>query len=130
MHYLECIALLRYLLQRLCEGQRVQVPVTVVEEVISNLLNVKTLLGEEVSPKVQMLLNDNMVAASQIRDMQGMESLTGSMKDILVDGVNSIKSSIELEAFEYYKTHDFDDTEEVIPIMRSVVTTALAEGVI
>lgn len=56
--------------------------------------------------------------------------LTQSMKEALVSGVSELLSTLRLKVFDFYKYNDFEPTEELIPIMRAVVTEALRKGVI
>lgn len=130
MHYLECIALLKYLLNLLYEGQRTQVPLSVTEEVASNLLNIKTLMGKDLSTDCEAAINDCMSASTQLMHMTGMQVLSANMKNILVEGVSTVVSTLSLEAFEYYKTHDFEDNDQTRPIVMDIVKCALEEGVI
>lgn len=129
MRYLECIALLNYQLRKLCAGQRTQVPVSVADETLQTLMNIQTLLGDNVG-ELTMRINDIMRAIGIINSTQGMVVLTETMKKTLVDGLTEIHDAICLRAFEYYKVTDFEPTEQIIPVMRRVVEVALEKGVI
>lgn len=129
MRYLECIALLNYQLKKLCAGQRTQVPVSVADETLQTLLNIQTLLGDNVG-ELTMRINDIMRAIGIINNTQGMVVLTETMKKTLVDGLTEIHDSICLKAFEYYKVTDFEPTEQIKPVMRRIVQVALEKGVI
>lgn len=129
MHYLECIALLNYQLKKLCAGQRVQVATSVAEETLQTLINLQTLLGNDIG-ELTMRIHDIMNAIGVITAQSGMDVLTDAMKKSLVDGLTEVHDAICLKAFEYYKVTDFQPTEQIIPVMRRVVQVALDKGVI
>ena len=129
MRYLECIALLNYQLKKLCAGQRAQVPVSVADETLQTLLNVQTLMGDNIA-ELSMRIADVMRAIGVITNTSGLLVLTEAMKKTLIDGLTEIHDNICLRAFDYYKVNDFDVTEQIIPVMRRVVEVALEKGVI
>ena len=130
MHYLECIAMLEFLLKKLHSGQRTQVPVTVVDDVQQVLVQVDRKLQQETSPEIKARIRDAMEAAAEVQGITGVLVLTDNMKLALTSGVTELLSSTQMLAYEYYKYNDFDPTPEIIPIMRGVVSTALARGAI
>ena len=129
MHYLECIALLNYQLKKLCAGQRTQVPVSVADETLQTLMNIQTLLGDNIA-ELTMRINDIMRAIGIVNSTHGLVVLSETMKKTLVDGLTEIHDNICLKAFDYYKVNDFEPTEQIIPVMRRVVSVALEKGVI
>ena len=56
--------------------------------------------------------------------------LTQQMKNVLVSNINDLLSTLRLKVFDYYKYREFEVTDEIIPIMRDVVSEALRKGVI
>ena len=129
MHYLECIALLNYLLRKLCAGQRMQVPATVAEEVQQTVIAVNKRLPKDAFNET-MRANDIMDSISVIKSTDGLVYLTEQMKNTLIDGITELCDGLCLRAFTYFQTNDFEPTEEMIKIMRNVVSVALEKGVI
>lgn len=130
MHYLECIALLEFLQKKLCNGQRQQVPVSVVEEVQQSVVALQKRLANERSSELTSSFRDVMEAICVVKNTEGILFLPDAMKTALNDGMDSLIHHICLLAYVYFKTHEFEPTEQVIPIMRRVVKSALMEGVL
>jgi len=65
-----------------------------------------------------------------IKSTNGLLHLTEGMKNTLTSGISELSNLISLEAYQYFQTHDFEPTEEIIPVMRSIVSVALAKGVL
>lgn len=132
MNYLECISLLNYLLKRLHAGQRQQVPVTVVTEVMTVLLSVnKKLSSMDLNdPMLPTRINDILGSINLIKSTAGLTHLSEVMKNSLVSGITELRDGICIEAYTYYQINEFDPTEQIVPIMRTVVEVALAKGVI
>ena len=130
MHYLKCIALLNFLLKKLCEGQRQQVPVSTVNEAQRIMVSLKSLLEESESVEIAVRLDDIMSAIISIKSTEGLTFLTEAMKESLVVGIREMSDMIAIEAFMYFRLHDFELTEEIKPVLRSVVEVALEKGVI
>lgn len=65
-----------------------------------------------------------------IKSTNGLINLTDAMKNTLVSGISEISDLISLLAYSYFQTHDFEPTNEIIPVMRNVVRVALAKGVL
>ena len=124
MSYLECIAMLQYLLRKLYSEQRQQVSVSIVKEVQLILTQVKKKLGDDLDCSVSSGLDDLFRATQEITT-SNVQVLTATMKGALVDGIEELVSTLQLAAFEYFKVHDFEPTESVIPVMRDVVKCAL-----
>lgn len=129
MRYLECIEMLQYLLKRMCAGQRKQVPVSACDEVQSVVIQIQKKLDKDLTPLEQAIVRDLMGAIALATETSGMLNLTDNMKNSIVDGLNELLAAVALKAFEYYRTHDFDPTPEIIPIMRMVVQVAVDKGV-
>lgn len=128
MRYLECIALLQYLLKKLCAGQRQQVPASVTEDVLTNIIAVNKRLEKEDHPEITMRIRDVMTSTTEIKETKGIINLTDAMRNSLTSGIAELQDAICLLAFEFFKTNDFEPTPQIIPIMRQVVKTALAKG--
>lgn len=130
MRYLECIAMLEFLLKKLHSGQRTQVPVTVADDAQQVMVQLNRKLEDNQDTELRVKLRDTMEAIAEVNNVQGILVLTDAMKQALVSGVTDLLNTLQLLAFVYFKYNDFEPTEEVIPIMRNVVATALARGVI
>ena len=130
MHYLKCIEMLRYALNALKDGQRVQVPVTTCEDVQTVLLRVQKTIPNDISPVDQATINDVLSATTLAKQTPGLLNLTDEMKSAVIDGVRELKASVAIMAFNYFVTHDFEPDESIIPIMRDVVQCALDKGVL
>lgn len=130
MHYLECIALLEFLQKKLFAGQRVQVPVTVVDEVQTSIIALRKRLEKENNAEIDSRIRDLMESVFVIKSTNGLVNLTDAMKNTLVSGISEVSDLISLLAYSYFQTHDFEPTNEIIPVMRNVVRVALAKGVL
>lgn len=130
MRYLECIAMLEFLLKKLHSGQRTQVPVTVADDAQQVMVQLNRKLEDNQDTELRVKLRDTMEAIAEVNNVQGILVLTDAMKQALVSGVTDLLNTLQLLAFDYFKYNDFEPTEGVIPIMRNVVATALARGVI
>lgn len=130
MRYLECIAMLEFLLKKLHSGQRTQVPVTVADDAQQVMVQLNRKLEDNQDTELRVKLRDTMEAIAEVNNVQGILVLTDAMKQALVSGVTDLLNTLQLLAFDYFKYNDFEPTDEVIPIMRNVVATALARGVI
>lgn len=130
MRYLECIAMLEFLLKKLHSGQRTQVPVTVADDAQQVMVQFNRKLEDNQDTELRVKLRDTMEAIAEVNNVQGILVLTDAMKQALVSGVTDLLNTLQLLAFDYFKYNDFEPTEEIIPIMRNVVATALARGVI
>lgn len=127
MHYLECVALLSYLLKKLQADKRVQVPVSILNDVMTVLIGVNKKLESELDnqPLIRVRLEDAMGATQTIRAVEGITYLTDTMKNSLVSGVTELQQSICLLAYDYFELHDFEPTEKIIPVLRIVVQAHL-----
>lgn len=130
MRYLECIAMLEFLLKKLHSGQRTQVPVTVADDAQQVMVQLNRKLEDVQDTELRVKLRDTMEAIAEVNNVQGILVLTDTMKQALVSGVTDLLNSLQLLAFDYFKYNDFEPTEEVTPVMRGVVATALARGII
>lgn len=130
MRYLECIAMLEFLLKKLHSGQRTQVPVTVADDAQQVMVQLNRKLEDNQDTELRVKLRDTMEAIAEVNNVQGILVLTDAMKQALVNGVTDLLNTLQLLAFDYFKYNDFEPTEEIIPIMRNVVATALLRGVI
>lgn len=130
MRYLECIAMLEFLLKKLHSGQRTQVPVTVADDAQQVMVQLNRKLEDNQDTELRVKLRDTMEAIAEVNNVQGILVLTDAMKQALVSGVTDLLNTLQLLAFDYFKYNDFEPTEEIIPVMRNVVATALARGVI
>ena len=124
MRYLKCIAMLNYALRVLKADTRQSVPVSKMSELLTLLTSLRAMLNADQvqDTMVQVKMMDLLSSVVQIqKSAQGIMTLTDNMKQGLIDGVNSVKDSVCVEAFKFYRTNDFEPTPEVIPVMREVV---------
>ncbi len=129
MKMLECIAMLNYLLDQLQSGKRVQVPVSVYEEVKQVLIPLYKKVTMFSDDATQLAIEQLMEAVNLV-DVSSMQYLTDTSRDALVEGVSAVKDAVAMQAFEHFKTNDFDPTADIIPLMRDVVRVAAMKGVI
>jgi len=122
--------MLEFLLKKLHSGQRTQVPVTVADDAQQVMVQLNRKLEDNQDTELRVKLRDTMEAIAEVNNVQGILVLTDAMKQALVNGVTDLLNTLQLLAFDYFKYNDFEPTEEIIPIMRNVVATALARGVI
>ncbi len=134
MHYLECITLLNYLLEKLNVGQRTQVPISVCDEIMSVLLQINKKL--ENKPQDAMLvaaLQDVYLAASAAKQTLGVLVLTDAMKCALTDGLMKIKRTLAIVAYRYFQHSDTipdEPSKELVKVLRDVVSVAAEEGLV
>ena len=130
MHYLKCIELLKYALDKLNVGQRRQVSVQGCSEVQMVLLNVQKTLKDDLNPMEQSIISDVLQAIVLATKTPGLLCLTDEMKNSMVEGINELRASIALKAYSYFLVHEFEPTEHIIPLMRFVVECALEKGML
>lgn len=123
MKYLDCMEMLNYGLQILKENQRVQVPVSKLNELLMVVTRTTERLKDEQTPAFRTTRDDIIQAISVIQDMKSVKYMSDNMKNNLVDGVETLKLEVAKLAYEYYSMCDFEPTKEIIPIMRDVVRT-------
>lgn len=102
-------------------------------ELLGCLNSLKGMLVEEQisNPMASATINDLMNAALISSNQNlGMVNITDTMKQELINGVDSIKVIVCTEAFNFYDTHDFEPTPEVVPIMRDIVEVAADNGLL
>ena len=128
MIYLDSIALLNYNLKKLNADKRDQVPTSVLPEIrqISSVATTK--IGTEPRLMYKMAYEDLLEALVTAQSLTGMKNLTDKMKQMVIDGIRTMKRELCVEAYDYYSTHDFEPTEQIIPIMREVVKEHLFGG--
>lgn len=127
MHYLRCIALLDYTLSKLYNGQRMQVPVSRVDEAQSNVIQLSKILKNQ-SVEVQAKIRDVLEALQTVQTVQGLLYLTNEMKQAITSGLADLQNTLRLEAFEFFKVNEFEPNAQTIPVMRKIVQAALDAG--
>lgn len=130
MKYLECLMMLDYLLRKLHAGQRVQTPVSALNDLKTTIVDVERKLGNDVTIEIYAIFRDLQQSLFLVNFDAGTQFITDKMKEALTSGVSDLHSEICLLAFEFYKVNDFEPTETIIPIMRSVVTVAAQKGLV
>lgn len=133
MRYLNCIEMLNYALRVLKADSRQPVPVAKMNELLTCLNSVqKMMTNEQVSDALtSAVLNDLMGATLTVTSQTvGMKNITDTMKQELISGVLSVKSSIAEVAFFYYSKHEFEDDPAIVPLMRDVVEMVAEKGLL
>lgn len=71
---------------------------------------------------VEVTLKDLMSSTLSIMhsDLK-LQNLTDTMKQELISGVINIRNAVAIPAYSYYRNTEFEDTPDIIPLMRSVV---------
>lgn len=128
MKYLDCIEILNYALDILKSGQRNQIAVSKLSELVMVLVSANRKMEQESEILFKSTFNDLIQAIAVVQDMRDVKFLNDNMKQTLVDGVLTLKGVVAQKAYEYYSVHDFEPTEEIIPRMRDVVTTYIEGG--
>ncbi len=143
MHFLECIAMLRYLEKKLQANQRDQVSVQLIPEVLSVIVQVNKKLEGSLPPGNQYLQvsSDLMHALYAIQQTAGITYLTDSMKNTVVDGIRSLQDELCVFAYKYFtvnkipddvckmlETDDGTDTTSSMSILRKVAEVAINNG--
>ena len=130
MHYLKCIALLEHLQKQLYAGQRKQVDVNVIPQIEQSIKGLQILLKDESLPAVMSALNDVMHAIINIKSTPNLLYLTDSMKQVIVESLQSMEGELCAVAFEYFKVNDFEPNDQINNVMRKVVEVALERGLL
>lgn len=131
MRYLNCLEMLNYILRTLKADTRQAVPVHKMGTVMTSLVTVQSMLVSDqvtsiiIRAKMTDLLN---AVVAVENNTAGMTSLTDVMKQELVKGVKELQIGLASEAYSYYWDNDFEDTEEVRPLMRQVVSLYAESG--
>jgi hypothetical protein len=80
---------------------------------------------------ITVKMNDLMTAAVTISGQKiGMTNLTDTMKQELISGIDSVKDIVCVQAYKFYSKVDFDDTPDVVELMRDVVSAAADHGLL
>lgn len=131
MRYLNCLEMLNYILRTLKADTRQAVPVHKMDTVMTSLVTVQSMLvADQITDiVVRAKLSDilNAVVAVE-KNTVGMTSLTDTMKQELVKGVKALETSLATEAYSYYWDNEFEDTPEIRPLMRQVVSLYAESG--
>lgn len=129
MKMLECIAMLNYLLSQLEAGKRIQVSTSVYNEVKAVLIPLYKKIATFSNEQTQFALESLLEAVNMI-DVSSLQYLTDTARDALVEGVTCVKDEVAMQAFEHFKSNEFEPTDDIVPIMRDVVRTAAMKGAI
>lgn len=74
-------------------------------------------------------IDDILSCYTLAKERPNLTNLTEGMKSAIVNGCTELRVECCTLAYYYFQTHDFDDTPQIIPIMRSVVQVAIERGV-
>ena len=122
--------MIRYILNKLEADSRKQVPVNVLEELNSAVVDITMKLMDAPTSDILRKLRALQEALATISVTPGTMFLTDRMKVVLVEGFRDLAVEIRLVTFEHFKTNDFEPTDTVVSLMREVVETAAQRGVI
>ncbi len=141
MHFLECIAMLRYIDEKLQANKRNQVSVQIVHEAMSILVQVRSKLEGNLPPGGIYLVteNDLLNALTTISKTPGLTFLTETMKDAVSSGIKSLIGELCTYAYKYFTVHQipsdicatFDSDDSTLSsknILRLVAQTAIDKG--
>lgn len=121
MNYLEAMEMILYMLQSIQAGKRVQIPKSKLAEVKSSLSQLITILGNENDDlRVRMILEDLFRAVTAAEETS-ITFLPDSMKNAIEDALTRLKYEVAALTFKHFTFHDFEATDEIIPLMREVV---------
>lgn len=101
-----------------------------VNDVQTVIVQVNRKLENENNHNITLRVRDILEAVEVVKTTNGMQYLTETIKTTLSSGICELISILRLLAFDFYKVNQFEPTEEIIPVMRGVVSEALAKGVI
>lgn len=87
-------------------------------------------MEKENDAEIDSRLRDTLESALIISSTSGLQNLTDSMKTTITSGLSELKATICLKAYHFYQLNDFEPTDEIIPVMRQVVSVALEKGVL
>lgn len=88
-----------------------------------------SLANDQMKDKIYLMyFNDLMMGVTASSNMKTLEYLTDVMKQTLISGVIQIETCVAVEAFEYYSKTEFDDTPNVVPLMKRVVELYVDNG--
>lgn len=126
MKYLDCIELLNLALQILKSGQRSQVPLAKLTEVQTLVTRCSKKVRE--LPLVTARCEDILIGIGVAQANQAIQYLPQSMRDVLIQGIQSCLSAICDVAWDYYSTCDVPISEETIPLLRTLVANHFEKG--
>lgn len=130
MKMLESITMLNYLLTKLEAGKRTQVSIAVYDELKTILIPLYKKVSSFSNEQTQFRMTALLEAVNLVKLGDTVQFIPDAARDALVEGIQNVKESIGLQAYDYYKFHDFEPTASIIPIMRDVVRIAAMKGVI
>lgn len=131
MRFLNCIEMLNYALKILKHDSRQSVPVGKMGELLGCVRSIEALCKEEqaMDVRTKTTLTDLTAAILSVKNSSaGILTLTDIMKTTLVNGVIEIKEAVVFQAIKYYDVHDFEPTEQNIPLFRDMVQTYFEAG--
>ena len=74
-------------------------------------------------------IDDILSCYTLAKERPNLTNLTEDMKSAMVGGLMELRSECCILAYYYFQTNDFDESPQIIPIMRSVVEVAIERGV-
>lgn len=109
-----------YLMEQIGSGKRLQISKSKLEELKETLSKIISILDKDISPELQMKIEDLYTALSLAENLD-ITMLPDSVKSSIEKGLKGIKTDVAELAFGHFTFNDFEPTEEIIPIMRHVV---------
>lgn len=88
------------------------------------------MLEKEENPAIRNQINDIMESIIIVKRTEGLTNLTEAMKNAIGSGINELLCTVAEEAFYFFQVNDFEPTNEIVPVMRKVVTVALERGIV
>ena len=130
MNYLEQLALLEFMLNKLYYQTRDQVSVTAIPSITTVTGKIFKTYENTDDPELKRHVVSLGYAIDALTNVKFGDCITDTCKSALVEATVKLRGTIRMKAFDFYKTNDFEPTEEVIPIMRGVVEEALSRKAI
>ena len=124
---LKCVDLTYHLLTRLDAGSRSQVKLSTMKEVRNGFSIIRNLLPDE---KSVMLSLSDIFGAVDIIEKSNVQYLTADMKETIVEGINTFKTNLCCNAYNYYLDHDVPVNNNTKAVLTDVVKIALNEGLL
>ena len=124
MRYLDSIDLLSFNLTMLKAGSRGSVKISKALSLSQGLTALQRIMLKDqlVDPMMTAKLGKIRDSVVELSNMTGnITVIPGEVKDSLISELKEIQKYVADHAYEWYSTHEFEDTPQVVTLMREVV---------
>lgn len=124
MRYLDSIDLLSFNLTMLKAGSRGSVKISKALSLSQGLTALQRIMLKDqlVDPMMTAKLGKIRDSVVELSNMTGnITVIPGEVKDSLISELKEIQKYVADKAYEWYSTHEFEDTSQVVTLMREVV---------